>query len=210
MVTGRRLRGWNFQKVAGATIWLQNLSSAKLCRLIRTVSHLSNSNPAEPNSNARICAYIMTQTGEGFENASLILPSEASRLPESGDDSALPSPKIVTPSVTASAKFENFDLFDSNIVSLKESKNLHQKSGAPNTAPLALVLSNSKLTPLAMSAERMLAQTPRTSDLRGARLLTLLSLLPFAADAPTKQRYQSAIKDDSNAIAKLDDFVYPI
>lgn len=160
--------------------------------------------------NARIYAYVMTQSGNGFESTSLMLPADRSKPVESDREISPRSQKSLESSETKlSTKFENFELFDSDIVNLKEQKKMLSNI-APNTTPLSIAISNSRLTPLAVSAERMLAQNPLTSDLRAARLLTLLSLFPFIEDVSTQKRFTSAINEDVRVVSNLDDAYLPI
>ncbi len=164
--------------------------------------------PTATGNNTRICAFVMTQAGNGFDRSSLILPGQNSVFSESAD-SVFSSKEFSTiAKEPARQKFDNIEVVQSAITTLGE-KNINFKDALPRSQPLAIAMSNSLLTPLAVSAERMIAETPQTTDLHGARLLTLLSLLPFVTDGRTQQRYKSAIAEDVKVLESLEDYIYP-
>lgn len=158
----------------------------------------------EKHDSVIIQAYVMTESGAGFEGTSIILPSKNS-IPK---DSELTNQYDTHAASGSSGKiqshFQNFAVFQHSLLNQGDQQSTERVNRA-NLTPLAAVLSNSMLTPLAASADRMLRQQPQTSDLRAARLITLLSLLPFVSDLETRGRYESAIAEDTKTIVSLND-----
>jgi hypothetical protein len=158
-------------------------------------------------SDIRICVQCMTAEGDGIQATSLLIPREE-RLAfdvfaKTNTDKANETNATSMPALAKTLKDE-IQLFASKIAKVSEDwTNLSSPAEPGKFAPVSIVLSNSLLTPLAVSAECLINKDPQTSDLRAARVLTSLSLMPFLQDPKIKQRYVDAVINDCAELQNL-------
>ncbi|MFN8554851.1 MAG: hypothetical protein U0103_25550 [Candidatus Obscuribacterales bacterium] len=177
-------------------------------QLLKTDDHGTaefNTNLGNLRDNAVIKAFVMTKSGSGFGSTSIILPGKSSIFTDDKARAAQGTQSAEPSTTTMDQQFDNLGLLNSEVLSLKDQKSIVNYN-TQRTAPIALSISNSMLTSLASSAERLLLQHPATSDQHAARLITLLSLLPFLNDPGTARRYEETIEADTRVMESLNDF----